>query len=281
MAGKMPGKSTGKKSAADSHSTPARHSASALLTNHVRCWVWGRHAVLETLRAGRWPVQQVLVAEEVERAVQSEVVALGQTWRVPVSVMTSQEIAGRCRNREHQGLAAQLGPFPYRDARELVPLALQPGGVLLLDRLQDAFNFGALVRCASVLGMAGVVVGKPQQAEVGSQVVRSSAGAVNHIPIVQVESMVQAAVELRAAGVTLIAATEKGTTEAGQSPLPSASALVIGNEGQGISTELLELCRLQLSIPMAGQVGSLNAAVAGGILMYELLRQRRERKPTT
>ena len=146
--------------------------------------------------------------------------------------------------------------------------------ILLLDRIQDPYNFGSILRSADLFGVSGVVIGKHEQAGVSSHVARSSVGAVNYLEIVQVESISVAAQQLVDQQIQLIAASEKGEHAPSEVELTCGLAIVIGNEGAGIGQTLADLCAIHCAIPQVGHVDSLNAAVAAGILCYETHRQR-------
>jgi 23S rRNA (guanosine2251-2'-O)-methyltransferase len=246
------------------------------LGSHNRSWIWGGHVVLETLRAGVWrPIEVAITPRCGEK--QTEIRRLVERHGLMLQETTDIALTRRCRAEDHQGLAAAMPPFPYASFDEL--LARRPGltAWLVLDRLQDSFNFGAIVRSAHALGIEAVVIGSSEQAEVNSQVVRSSAGAVNWLPIARVERLTDTLKALREIGVRPVAATEKASAVIDQGDLRGPAAVVIGNEGRGIQAEILRQCSLQVRIPMSGRVGSLNAAVAAGILCYELSRQRRQK----
>lgn len=177
-----------------------------------------------------------------------------------------------------------MGPFPYEslqwlqnflttsaataDAVGTLPL------VVVCDRIQDTFNFGAILRCCDAMQVAAVLIGDSEQATVTPQVSRSSAGAVNHVPIVLCEDLNLAVGMLKASGLLIAAASEKATEPAWAVSLKAPTALIVGSESDGVSANLLALCDAALQIPMLGQVESLNAAVAAGIMLYEIRRQQ-------
>ena len=174
------------------------------------------------------------------------------------------------------GYLAKMAPFPYRDPAELISGHPDSGAFMLLDGIQDPHNFGAIIRSAEVLGLQGVFVGKHRQAPVGSQVARSSTGAVNHLPIAQAEDLVDWARTLKSScGLSLIGTHQDATTDIWDCDLTVPCVLIIGNEGTGIRPELIDMCDRLIRIPQTGRVQSLNAAVAAGILCYEVSRQRK------
>jgi 23S rRNA (guanosine2251-2'-O)-methyltransferase len=258
--------------------------------NHQRSWLWGHHAVLETLRAGLWPIAEVLVTAEVF-AEASDLLHAKKNAGVSVSVVSAARLFELVKTQEHQGSVARLGPYPYQtlgqfesQLRQVIETqSAQPtsGGcrtrpalVVICDQIQDAFNFGAILRSCDGAGVLAVVVGKQHQAEVTPHVVRSSVGAVNYVPVVQVDDLVAAARRIQSLGFQLIGSEGNALQRAWSTPLNCMAALVVGSEAAGITPELLAICDQRLCIPMQGGVTSLNVAVATGILLYEIRRQQ-------
>lgn len=251
-----------------------RSRKTSLMGNHQRCWLWGRHSVIELLRADRWHPIELGMSADLPTNVAREVRAWAGRHNCPVESWTADEIEDRCRASDHQGLIARMPEFPYHSVEELLPTLPASGWCVLLDGIQDPFNFGAILRSAEVLGASAAFVGGDQQCGVTAQVVRSSAGAVLHLPLARGESLNQIAKSLKSRGFQLCGASEKATQTPSEVDFRQPTCLLIGNEGRGISPELLALCDQTVAIPQAGKVGSLNAAVAAGILCYEIGRQR-------
>jgi 23S rRNA (guanosine2251-2'-O)-methyltransferase len=247
---------------------------SPLLTNHNRCWIWGRNTVLETLRAGRWPVLEFLYSDRCEANALDEALALANERNIPFDLMRDAEITKKCRSEDHQGLAARMPPFPYRDLQELLAELPENPLLVMLDRIHDPYNFGAIVRSAEVLGIDGVIIGTREQSGVNSLVARSSAGAINHVPIAQTGDLAETVLGLRNQGFQIVGASDRGSESILKTNFRPATVLVIGNEGHGIQPSLEALCTRFVQIPVMGRVSSLNAAVSAGILFYEVLRQR-------
>lgn len=245
-----------------------------VMSSHNRSWIWGRNVVLETIRAERWPIIEVTLGERVEPQVCDEVLRIGQRREFAVSQCSDVALTKACRTSEHQGFAARMRPYPYLGLADLFQSLSNNAVLVLLDRLQDPFNFGAIIRSASVLGIQGIIVGTREQVEVNSQVARSSVGAVNHLPIVQEGNLTQVVDDLRQRGFQVVAASEAASVPLYEAQFQKPTLIVIGNEGRGVHADLLSRCDQSVSIPMTGQVGSLNAAVAAGILFYEVQRQR-------
>lgn len=247
-----------------------------LLGNHQRSWIWGRNLLVETLRAGTWLPHEVRIAHESTDL--EEIETLAELRGVALHAESNARLTQLCGATDHQGAIAKMSPFPYVDAMALIEAAVRPESdsvLLIADHLHDAFNFGAILRSAECFGVAGVLIPSERQVGVTSQVARSSAGAVNVVPIARVADLLQIAEQLRASGVRLVAASEHAASPLPDADLTGPIAVVIGNEGKGIDPALLGRCDVAVSIPLAGRIGSLNAAVAAGVVLYEASRQRR------
>jgi len=250
-----------------------------LLGSHQRSWVWGRHAVLEILHARHWPAREVYLDEALAPEDLRVARSLAEQMDATVAIEPAERLTQLCNTAEHQGYLARMRPFPYADADAMLAHpALDGAGpaplFALLDGIQDPFNFGAIIRSAETLGVTAVAIGGHRQAEVNSQVARSSAGAINRLPIVRVEDLPDLARRLRERGVRLAAASEKADRVCADWDFSTPTALVLGNEGHGVSPELMDLCDVRLRIPQHGEIGSLNVAAAAAILFYEAARQR-------
>lgn len=229
---------------------------------------------METLRAGRWMPLEVALAPRCPADIAREVQQWSQQQAVPLIEESDAALAKRCRSEEHQGLAARLPPFPYAGFEELCGNLVRNAVWLVLDRIHDSHNFGAMVRSAAGLGVSAVLVGETEQSAVNRQVVQSSAGAVNLVPIARVSSLVAAIEHLRHQGVRVVAASEKAEQDLFTADLSPPIAIIVGNEGRGVDPALMDQCSQLVRIPMGNRLGSLNAAVAAGIVCYEALRQR-------
>lgn len=247
--------------------------------NHNRAWIWGRNVVLETLRQGAWIPELLVISDRCGEAAR-EIRSLAAKRGIDCQTESDTRLTQLCRSDDHQGVAARMPSFPYAPLPDWLSstasnirfdVATAPW--VLLDRIQDAFNFGAIVRSASALGFAGVIVATRSQSPVNSQVARSSAGAVNHVPIVPVDDLVVAVERFQQVGGTAIAMTEKAKNLLDELPMSGPRMIVLGNEGEGISPALRAACHEEARIPISGRVGSLNVAVAAGVAMYALGRQ--------
>jgi 23S rRNA (guanosine2251-2'-O)-methyltransferase len=268
-------------SPSSSRSAPSRGFAGS----HQRAWLWGRHAVLETLTAGRWPVSELYTAEGLPADLQQQLHHLAAAHNIPIQTVPSNRLEQLCRQPDHQGLAARMTEFPLQSAADLTTAVQQAVAVansttlpplfVMLDRLQDPWNFGAILRCCDAVRAAGVVIGTKSQSSVTPHVARSSSGAINHLKLFQVPSLLDCLPDFRAAGFRIAAASEKSTQQLWDTDLSGPLLLVIGSEAAGVDSQLLAASDLHAAIPMLGQVTSLNAAVAAGILLYECRRRSR------
>jgi 23S rRNA (guanosine2251-2'-O)-methyltransferase len=248
-------------------------------------WLYGRHAVEEALRAGRRKVFRVLLAEGGNEGKQDRAGrptgleeparrAGAQIERVPRARLDALTKVGH----HHQGVAAEFTPFQYTSLAETVQLCREAGSralVLVLDSLQDPQNFGTLLRSSEAAGVTAVVMLDRRQVEVTPAVVNASSGAVEHMHVCLANNLPRAIQELQEAGLWVYALqAEPDAALYTEADLRGALGLVVGSEGKGIGRLVRERCDGALRIPMLGSVESLNAAVAGSIVLYEAVRQR-------
>jgi len=245
-----------------------------LLGSHQKCWIWGRNAVLETLRAGRWKILDLHLSRELPSDQLERATELAARMKLTPVVSEPGVLAKLCHTTEHQGYLARMTDFPYTDEVSVPPPRQGAPFYMVLDGIQDPHNFGAIVRSAEVFGADAVYIGETGQVGVTSMVVRSSAGAVNRVPIVRVPDLEVLLGRLKAAGIRVVAASEKAEHTAAGTDFTRGTALMMGNEGVGPRPGLMAHCDAVVKIPQAGHIGSLNVAVAAGIFCYEIRRQR-------
>ncbi len=261
-------------------SEPPRRQPAGPSTPSVEI-IAGRNAVREALRAGR-RVRRLLYVDEMARdpAVE-DAVRMARESRVPVESAPRDRLDSMAM--EHQGLVAVVAPYPYAswgDVLQVVKTAEHPPTVLLLDTLHDPQNFGTLLRTADALKVDAVVLPKHRSVQVTPAVVRSSAGAVEHLPVAVVPNLVRAVEELKKAGFWIVGLDMDGDRNYWDLDMSGPSALVLGGEDHGIGRLLKEKCDFLVRLPMSGHVNSLNAAVAGSVVLYEMARQRITRAVT-
>jgi 23S rRNA (guanosine2251-2'-O)-methyltransferase len=230
--------------------------------------VYGRRAVREALRGRR----EVLELWATERAVKAEG-WLRETERPRVQVKLERELNEAAGTRDHQGVVAWCEPYRYADGWELA--AVERPLLVCLDQVTDPRNLGAVCRSAEGAGATGVVVPAHGSATVTPAVCRSSAGAVEHLPVAVVPNLARYLGEVKRNDLWLYAAVGDGATPMWQIDLSGGVALVFGAEGKGLRPLVRRTCDDEVSIPMAGSVESLNVSVAAAVLLYEAKRQRR------
>jgi 23S rRNA (guanosine2251-2'-O)-methyltransferase len=237
--------------------------------------LYGRHAVLEALRAGRRPVRRVLLGQGVKQQADTiaEILAVARQRDCPV-VEASRQALDAAGEVNHQGVVAEVGAYPYMDLDELL-VAAADRFYLALDHLQDVQNLGTLLRTAEAMAVTGVIVPERRAASITPAVVNASAGAVEHLHIALVTNLVQALTRLKKAGVWVVGlAAVPEAVPLGRADLTGPLVLVVGAEGAGLSRLARETCDWLLRIPMYGQVASLNAAVAGSIALVSAKQAR-------
>jgi 23S rRNA (guanosine2251-2'-O)-methyltransferase len=239
--------------------------------------IWGRNAVYETLRANRRQVYKLLVAEGVqERGHLSDAIRLAQQRSIPIQ-RVKREMLDRMTD-SHQGLVAEVDEYPYVEIDDMLDLAKQrdePPLILLLDVIQNPQNLGTLLRTAEAVGAHGVIIPQRRGVEVTQAVVNASSGASEHVLIARVVNLVAALTELKEREIWITGLDNLPEARPlDQADLRGAIGLVVGNEGEGMRRLVRESCDFLVKLPMRGQVDSLNAAVAGSIVLYEILRQR-------
>ncbi len=242
--------------------------------------LYGRHAVLEALRAGRRRLWRAFVAEGVQiRGTIQEIVETAQQRHVPVQRVRRREL-DRLGPVNHQGVALEASPYPYvplEDILEQIQARQEPPFLLLLDHVQDPQNLGTLLRTAEAVGVHGIVIPKRRAAGITPAVSNASAGAVEHLQIAQVANLAQTIAELQEAGIW-VAGLERaeGAIPYDTADLTGPLALVVGSEGEGLSRLIRKRCDWLVMLPMRGRVTSLNAAVAGSIVLYAAWRAREQ-----
>jgi len=247
----------------------------------VRETLYGRNAVYESLRAGRRQFFHLTLADTVRATdIVSDILSLAEAAAVPV-VRVPRRHLDRLGEINHQGVVLEASEYPYAGVDEMLVAAHRRGEpplLLLLDLLQDPQNLGGLLRTAEAVCVHGAVIQRRRAAAVSPAVVHASAGAVEHLLIAQVTNLLETLEGLKARDVWVAGLdTAWGAQRYDRADLKGPLALVVGSEGVGLRRLVRERCDFLVQLPMAGKVTSLNAAVAGSIVLYEARRQRASR----
>ncbi|KAF0111729.1 MAG: 23S rRNA (guanosine2251-2'-O)-methyltransferase [Chloroflexi bacterium] len=241
-------------------------------------WIIGRNPVMEVLKTKRREVFRLLLATGVEdKGRINEIVKLATARKIPVERVPKEKLAHMGENP--QGIALEVSRYPYVDLADILDLAARKQEdlfILLLDLIQNPQNLGTLLRSAEAAGVHGVIIPPHRAAEVTPAVVNASAGATEHMFIAQ-GNLVQICGELKEAGAWIVG-LEGGSDSkpVHEVPLDGPIAIIVGNEGEGMRALVRESCDFLLSLPMLGKIESLNAAVAGSIVLYQVVVTRQK-----
>jgi 23S rRNA (guanosine2251-2'-O)-methyltransferase len=224
--------------------------------------VYGRNAVREALR-GRRRVHRIWATAG----------AAKEGWTgAPVAIVSPEEVEERAGSDGHQGVVAEVDPYPYADAAEL--LAVPDAVLVALDEVTDPQNLGAICRSAEAAGAAGVILPERRSAEVTAAVCKASAGAVEHLPVAQVRNLADFLADAKAAGAWVYGAAAGARTRYDQPEYTGSVVLVLGAEGRGLRPRVAAACDDLVSLPLRGRIESLNVSATAAVLLYTILQQR-------
>jgi len=232
------------------------------------------HPVEQALAAGR-PLERLLVARAGEHGRVKKLIDAARRARVSVRFVSREELDREAGTREHQGVVAVVGSKRYLDLEDLLAQAKQPALFVLLDGIEDPHNLGAILRTAYCAGADGVVLPERRAAGITPVAEKSSAGASEHLAVARVTNLNRALEQLKEAGVWLVGLDERGTQSFTEVDLTGPTGIVLGGEGKGLHEQVRAKCDFLVSIPTAGAIRSLNVSVAAGVVLYEVVRQRR------
>ncbi|MGD0856819.1 MAG: 23S rRNA (guanosine(2251)-2'-O)-methyltransferase RlmB [Dehalococcoidia bacterium] len=238
----------------------------------------GRNPVLEALRAGR-PISKILL----EKSVKSQgpiiqILEIVRTRNIQVEFVDKQLIEEQYAGGVNQGVIAFASAKEYVDLDDLLEISKkkgEPALYLILDGIEDPHNLGAIIRTADATGIHGIIIRERRAVGVTPAVAKASAGAVEYVPVARVTNISQTIISLQKNNVWVIGIDMKGNTDYTKVDYKTPTAIVIGGEGRGLSELVSKRCDTLASIPMKGQISSLNASVAAAVVMYEALKQRR------
>lgn len=235
----------------------------------------GRNAVLEAFRSGR-TIDKLFVLDGCQDGPVRTIVREAKKQNVIINFVGKERLAQLSATGRHQGVIAYAAAYDYAEVDDILKLAEERGEapfLIILDGIEDPHNLGAIIRTANIAGAHGVIIPKRRAVGLTSVVAKTSAGALNYTPVAKVTNLVKTMEELKKKGLWFVCADMDGEVMYNLS-LTGPIGLVIGSEGEGVSRLVKENCDFIASIPMKGQITSLNASVAGGILAYEIVRQR-------
>ena len=235
----------------------------------------GRNAVLEAFRAGK-TIDKLLVLDGCQDGPVRSIVREAKKQDTLIQFVTKERLSQTSETGKHQGVIAYAAAYAYAEVEDMLQAAAAKGEdpfLILLDNIEDPHNLGAIIRTANLAGAHGVIIPKNRAVGLTAAVVRASAGALNYTPVAKVTNLAKTIDSLKKEGMWFVCADMDGTAMY-DLDLTGPIGLVIGSEGDGVGRLVKEKCDYVASIPMKGDIDSLNASVAAGILAYEIVRQR-------
>ena len=235
----------------------------------------GRNAILEAFRSGK-TIDRLFVLEGCQDGPVRTIIKEAKKQDTIINYVTKERLDQMAQTGKHQGVVAYMAAYEYAQVEDMLALAEsrgEPPFLILLDEIEDPHNLGAIIRTANLAGAHGVIIPKRRAVGLTATVAKTSAGALNYTPVAKVTNLTAVMEELKEKGLWFVCA-DMGGELMYKLNLKGPIGLVIGNEGKGVSRLVREHCDMTAAIPMKGEIDSLNASVAAGILAYEIVRQR-------
>ena len=254
---------------------PAREHVEREGVQEVVDFVFGRHAVVEALQTPD-RVNRVFIQEGTSGRDAAKVIELAREKGIQVQTVPKTKIEDLVGNAVHQGLVASIAAYEYADLEDIFKKAEEKGEdpfIVILDGVEDPHNLGSILRTADATGVHGIIIPKRRSASLTATVAKASTGAIEHVPVVRVTNLTQTIEQLKARGVWVFG-TDMDGTDYRKWNTSGPLAIVMGNEGKGVSRIVKESVDEMVTIPMVGHVQSLNASVASALMMYEVFRNR-------
>lgn len=237
--------------------------------------IFGVRPVIEAINAGK-AIDKLYIQRDIKGSGLTELRNAVKKGKIVFSHVPIQKI-NKHTSGNHQGVLAFISPIELTDIEMLVPTLFEEGKtpfILLLDKLTDVRNFGAIARTAECAGVDAIVVPKRESAQINADAIKTSAGALHTIPVCKVDNLTDTAMFLQASGIRIVSCTEKTENSIYDVDYSTPTAIVMGSEEFGVSNQILRLSDDKAKIPLAGEISSLNVSVAAGIIMYEAVKQR-------
>lgn len=238
--------------------------------------VIGRNAVRELIKSDR-TIESLYISKGKMEGSINEIIKLAKDKGIVIKEVDKKKLDSLSSNNVHQGVVAVVTPYKYADVEDILSYAKEKNEspfIIILDELEDPHNLGSIIRTAELCGVHGIIIPKRRNVGVTSTVYKSSVGAIEHVKVAKVTNINSVIDKLKDEGVWVYGADIMGDEYSFDTNFDGSVALVIGSEGKGISRLTLKKCDKLVKIPMVGKINSLNASVAAGILMYEVLKSR-------
>ena len=239
-------------------------------------YVEGRNPVIEALKAGR-EIEKIIIANGTKEGSINKIVAMARDKNIMIQNVDRSKLDSMSDTKAHQGVIAIAAMYTYKTVEDILQLAKDRNEapfIIILDEIEDPHNLGAIIRTAECAGAHGVIIPKRRSVGITAVVAKTSAGAVEYLPVAKVTNISSTIEQLKKENIWVYGADMDGENYYYEKDLRGSIALVIGNEGKGISRIVKEKCDFLVKIPMKGKVSSLNASVATSILTYDVVRQR-------
>ncbi len=237
----------------------------------------GRNAVIEALKSENTTIEQIMIAKGEREGSINVILAIAREKNIVVKEVDRKKLDLLAEDRNHQGVVAKITPYKYCSIEDILSFAEKKGEnpfIILLDEIEDPHNLGSIIRTAELCGAHGIIIPKRRNVGVTSTVYKTSAGAIEYMKIAKVNNLNAAIDRLKEKGIWIYGTDMDGEKYCYETDFKGPVALVIGNEGKGISKLTRNKCDFMIKIPMVGKINSLNASVAAGIIMYEVLKFR-------
>ncbi|MDF1673928.1 MAG: 23S rRNA (guanosine(2251)-2'-O)-methyltransferase RlmB [Vicingaceae bacterium] len=237
--------------------------------------IFGVKPVIEAINAGK-EIDKLYIQRDISGSGLSELRNAIKKAKIPFSHVPIQKL-NKMTSSNHQGVVGYISPIDLVDIETLIPTLFEQGKtpfILLLDKITDVRNFGAIARTAECAGVDAIVIPKRESAQINGDALKTSAGALNRIAVCKVNNLTDTVMFLQASGISVVACSEKTETTIYEADYKTPIAIVMGNEERGVSNQILKIADAKGKIPMLGEISSLNVSVAAGIIMYEAVKQR-------
>ena len=238
-------------------------------------YIYGRNSVMEAIRSGR-EIDKLYVLSDATRGALVPIIEKCRAKKIPIKEVPIQKLDFMSGNQNHQGVIASVAAKSYCELQDIIDASKEKGTapfVIICDGLEDPHNLGAIIRTAEATGVDGIIIPKHRSVSVNATVAKSASGALEYVNICKVTNLSKAIDELKENGFWVYAADMDGSNWF-EPDFKGATAIVIGSEGNGVSRLVKDKCDGVISMPMNGKINSLNASVAAGVLMYEVVKQR-------
>ena len=237
--------------------------------------VFGTRPVLEAINSGK-TLEKLFIQKNLKKEILEKIKSKLSNKKINISYVPKEKL-NRITKKNHQGIICYISPISYQPIEEIILRVFEKGKdpfVIILDRITDTRNFGAISRVADASGVDAIIIPEKESAIITSDSIKASAGAINYIPICKVKSLRSTANFLKESGLKLVSCTEKGDKKFYDADLTSPCCIILGSEKDGISNSLIDISDERLNIPMKGNVESLNVSSSASVILFEVVRQR-------